>query len=98
MPTDPFINIFFSKESHFDHESEFRVVTYKVKNDSENHFGSNNLLPNESGIIVLIDVDSLIQEIVVSPYAPEWFYGLVLQVNNTYKLSAPVAWSSVKLR
>ena len=98
ISTNYLLESFFTKESHFDHECEYRIITYDVINNGENHFGNANLRKNDEGIVVPINVNELINEIVVSPYAPTWFYKLVLKVKATYGLSAPVSWSEVKLR
>lgn len=98
IPIHQILNSFFTKHPHFEHESEFRVITYNVLRDNEEHFGTNNLVKNSDGIEIPIVANSLIHEIVVSPYAPKWFYDLVLCIKKTYKLNAPVAWSEVKLR
>ena len=98
MSINQLLNSFFTKESHFKHESEFRIITYNVDQNEEAHFGNNNLVKNEHGIIVLIPTESLIKEVLVSPYAPKWFYELVLSIKERYKFSAPVLWSEIKLR
>lgn len=98
ISTENLLNSFFTKESHFIHENEFRIITYNLKRQGEGHFGNSNISKNDVGIDIPVNVSSLIKEIVVSPFAPKWFYHLVLQIKERYDLSVPVRWSEIRLR
>jgi hypothetical protein len=88
----------FTKSVHYNHEQEFRVITYKPISIDEEFFGHDNLNKVGDGFKVNVDTKILINEIVVSPYSPSWFYELVKSICQKYSLSVPVTWSEISLR
>lgn len=55
----------FMKRLSFEYEREFRLVLWQPANPAGD-------VPNFAGRLVDCDLDELIEELVISPYAPEW--------------------------
>lgn len=88
------------KDKCYQHENEFRVLTYKLKNPGSNDIGPDDFCESGcNGHLVRIDSLKLIEEIVISPHAGNWFSELVTQlIQKRYGLSAKVKKSSIYLR
>lgn len=74
---------FWYKRKSFEHEREVRALIRNHEN-------------NGKGISHPVDLDILIENIYVSPYAPEWFADVVRNVTKQYNLSKPVLYSSMR--
>ena len=100
IPLDNMFNSFFYKNIYFDHESELRILHYHVKNEYHGTFYNNNLKPIESsGITLNINPEILIHEIILSPYASDWFSNLVKDLSSKkYNLKIPVKNSVIELK
>ncbi|HEY5799813.1 MAG TPA: hypothetical protein VIT92_06315 [Burkholderiaceae bacterium] len=83
--TNDFANIndaFWRKRKSFEHEREVRAVVRK-------HDGT------ENGLEVSCDVSQLVQRVVVSPRAPEWFTSLVIDICRVYGFRLAVEHSAM---
>lgn len=78
----PVNDAFWFKRKSFDYEKEVRAII-----QSHNK--------GRPGIGMPIDLEILIQNIYVSPYAPTWFYDVVKSVLNAYSLNKPVVYSQL---
>lgn len=76
---------FWYKRKSFEHEREVRALI-------RNH---NN---NGKGVSHPINLDILIENVYVSPYAPEWFAEVVRDVVKRYGLNKPVLYSAMSDR
>lgn len=77
-------NLFVCKSKHYLYEQEVRVILV-----SEAEEADPLSIPNISGFI---------EEILISPFAPDWFYQLVRkQIKETYRLDIPVTRSRIKI-
>ncbi len=92
--------VFFKRPS-FSHEQEFRIVL-RDENlvegyQSPKEHVSSLMEEAEPGRGLKVDVESLIEEIVISPVAPSWLSRLVKEVtrNNCYQLNLPVRDSEI---
>lgn len=73
---------FWYKRKSFEHEKEVRAV---LKNfECENN-----------GIYVPVNVEKLITQIHISPYAPEWFVDVIHSITEKYKISKPILYSEM---
>lgn len=78
------------KRKCFQHEAELRSVAIVQEQP-----GSVKGFLEDGGIYVPVDVDRLVEEIVVSPNAPKWFFSLVDSVAKKYGLAKGIRGSSM---
>jgi len=99
IPIDYVFNPIFYKNNYFEHEKELRLIAYKIADINKELHLPENFSPLENkGIKVNVDYKSVIEEVVVSPYAPEWFYKLIKKISNEkYNLDVPITWSLIEL-
>ncbi len=84
---------FLTKRVQFAHEQEVRAVYSDIPaRDGAIDYSAN---PYEIGTYIDIDVRSLINEIVVAPYAEDWFVDLIGSVSAKYNIDAQVEKSSL---
>ncbi len=76
------------KRRSFEHESEVRAMTQKRPGPDDNNDMSNGVL--HSGTYYSVNVSALIKEVIIAPYANEWFINLVKSVAARYDLMAPI--------
>lgn len=69
------------KRKSFEHEREVRAIAIDYK--------------SENGITIPIDINTLIDCIYISPYAPKWFEEVVRSVVEKFGLSAPIVCSDM---
>lgn len=74
---------FWYKRKSFEHEREVRAIILNHENSGK-------------GISRSVDLDVLIKNVYVSPYAPEWFAEVVRDVVLKYNLKKPVMYSSMR--
>ena len=75
-------NPFWRKRKSFEHEKEVRALIYDRESDSK-------------GKVLPCDLSLLIEEVFVSPSAPQWFVDVVNDVNHKYGLSVEVSPSEL---
>jgi hypothetical protein len=74
---------FWVKRKSFEYENEVRAILHIRKYDG---------LP---GISVPVDIDVLIENIYISPYAPDWFIDVVKSILNKYSVEKEVYKSNM---
>jgi hypothetical protein len=79
---------FCTKRKAFDHEREVRALI----TDEEAGKG------NQTGISVPADLSSLIEMVVLSPYAPPWFADIVKESTGKFGMPLPVHSSGLKAK
>lgn len=52
--------------------------------------------PLEKGRSIAIDINELIDEIIISPYAPEWFFENIKSLLDKYEIVKPVRYSKLR--
>jgi hypothetical protein len=52
----------------------------------------------EDGVFINVDLEEMIDEIVVGPFAPVWFVGLIENLILEYGLKKPVRMSKLRVR
>lgn len=72
------------KRKSFEHEREVRAIAFNYK--------------STTGILVPIDVGTLIDSVYISPYAPKWFEEVIRSVADKYDLAAPIVDSEMSKR
>ena len=107
IPEDDLLSPYLYKRQSFKHEQEVRaIVQYLPSGLGRNELKDSirNIPENEInqwpdicniGLDYDIDLNLLIQEVVVSPFTPEWLLDLVEKVTKRYALEAPVNKSSL---
>lgn len=84
-------NIFYPylhKRKSFKHENEVRaIVLFSQPNKNRTDLSQDI---SDVGEYYKVNISSLVQEVVVAPYAPNWFLELVVSVSKRYGLSTPV--------
>lgn len=99
LPTGNIFNAIMHKHLSFKHEQECRAVVWR--NGGKNWPGP---VPDQvidtypNGLIVPTDLGVLIQKVIVSPSAPEWFSDAVADITSKYGYKFPVESSSLGLR
>jgi hypothetical protein len=73
---------FWRKRKSFEHEREVRAIVHDHKSA-------------ESGKLMNCDLNTLIEEIIVSPTAPPWFVSVLNDVNNKFGLNVTVSQSKL---
>lgn len=88
IPENNSLAPYLHKRKSFEHEHEVRAIIQKIPaSDGKVDFSKDSY---EVGKYYKVDISSLVQEVVVAPYAPEWFFGLVVSIAERYGLEAPV--------
>jgi hypothetical protein len=90
---------FVYKRTSFEFENEVRAVIqdFPMVEDPQAE-GRKTLdlnVPSPPGKLVAVDLNTLIDEIRVSPIAPSWFSDLVVSVCARYEVDKPVTQSSL---
>ena len=81
IPTDNVLYPFFHKRRGFEHEREVRAIVIDFTATTE---------PPEVGAYFEVDLSTLVTEIIVAPYADDWFVELVRSVAAKYGLDTVV--------
>jgi hypothetical protein len=89
---DDWITPFIYKRHSFRHESEVRAIMFPRRRPAC-AVNREDLRP---GVSVEINLDSLIQAVYVSPYAPPWLQTLTSTISERYGLRAPVRASDLR--
>jgi hypothetical protein len=74
FPADNLLYPFFRKRKSFVHEKEFRLMLFDGIQDGDGNYIEAALNKLPEGRSVKVDLDKCIETLVVSPYAPSWFY------------------------
>lgn len=83
------------KHNAYNYEQEIRLI-HQVR--PQNGYKYNwEKEKNPFGKYMKIELESLISEIVVSPYAPKWFFEIIQNLLTTYKLDKPINYSVLKI-
>ena len=85
----PFLN----KRKSFEHEHEVRAMMQEIPSNEHGIDLSQDIC--DVGLYHNVSIPTLVHEVVVSPFAPDWFLALVQSVAARYELLAPVRKSSL---
>lgn len=82
------------KNIHYDYEKEIRLI-FKVPFESGLNYNWSKE-ENEYGKYIDLDIDELIDEVIISPKAPKWFYEVISNLLQTYKIEKKIRYSDLK--
>lgn len=80
------------KQKAYSYENEVRLI-FDVTQPGRVHDWSKEEI--EEGLFIGVDLDKLIDEIIISPYASEWFTKLIVDLTNKYGLKKNVKRSAL---
>lgn len=86
-----FFRSFIHKRKSYSHENEYRAIC-AFDTDKSKSYERNN-----KGLYVPVNLDILIEEIIVSPNSPDWFFELVKEILKVYNISKIVNKSTLDL-
>ncbi|MCY3567314.1 MAG: DUF2971 domain-containing protein [Chloroflexi bacterium] len=93
IPENNVLLPYFHKRREFHHEQEVRAISNQLFNqDGSRSLGAR---AQSLGEYYAVELSTLVQEIVVAPYAPDWFIELVSSVAERYGLGNRVRRSSL---
>lgn len=103
IPDDDLLSPYLHKRRSFEHEREVRGIIQHIpleaspENLSDFLTGETPLWLDicKTGIYYDVDLNILIQEVVIDPYAADWLLDLVSSVAERYGLQAPIARSDI---
>ena len=81
------------KRQSFDHEREVRAIVQIIPLKNDEIDMSHDIC--DIGKYYEVDLSLLIQQVIVAPYAHDWFLELIKSVAARYNLEAPVVKSSL---
>lgn len=91
-PENNSLRIFLYKRKSFEHEREVRVISQSSP-DGSKYYEWENIC--SIGKYYEVDLSILIHEIVIYPFAPDWFLELVKSVSARYNISPPIIRSNL---
>lgn len=86
----PYSNIFRYKVVAYDFEREVRIIHDRLQQNFKKS-------DKQTGVLVKVRLDRLLQSIVVSPSAQPWFIDLVKDVTQRYGITTPVKQSKLAI-
>lgn len=85
---------FIHKPDFYSDEKEIRAIIELQHEAGWIHDWENE--ENENGIYVPVNLDILIDEIIVAPFAPKWYFEIIQSLNKKYDLNKPVRYSALR--
>ncbi len=76
------------KRKSFEHEHEVRAISSRFPNPDNDEISMQLYHDRISGAYYEVDLSLLIQDVIVAPFAQEWFLELVKSVTTRYNLKA----------
>lgn len=95
MPDGNIMYPFIHKQIAYSYEDEVRLI-YRIKTDNN---GKHDWTKEEvfEGVYIKCDLDELIEEIVIGPYSPKWFFNLIQDISNKYGLKKAINKSDLSI-
>ncbi len=87
MPDGNIMLPYIHKQKAYSYEDEVRLI-YETKINGFNHDWSKEEV--KEGIYIKTNLNELIDEIVIGPYSPKWFYELVKDISIKFGLNKPI--------
>lgn len=91
--TTRIMNCFYKSRS-FEFEKELRIALEKLPVDQAGQLNV-ELSAQTNGHYINVDVKTLLEEVIVSPTAPSWFYELIQSVVSKFGLSQSIVKQSI---
>lgn len=92
VPERNMFSAYLTKRKGFEHEREVRALYFKIPSTDKKIDYSSDIC--DIGLYFDVNIATLVKEIVVAPYAEDWFLELVQSVASRYNLKAPVRRSA----
>lgn len=92
IPYNTFLRPFMHKREAFSHEHEVRAITIHTKKGSA---GKNQ---SPLGVSIKLNIARAVDQVWVSPFAPEWFHEVVVAVVKELQpdLGSKISWSNMR--
>lgn len=87
IPDGSFAAQFFRKRRSFEHERELRAMVLQFPRSGDGQRVDFERRPSDAGLLVPVDLNTLVEGIAVAPSAPTWFVDLVRRVVQRYGLN-----------
>jgi hypothetical protein len=87
MPDGNIIFPIIHKQKAYAYEDEVRLI-YETKQDGLEHDWTKEYV--QEGIYIQTDLNELIEEIIIGPYSPIWYYELVKDITIKFGLNKPI--------
>ena len=91
IPEDNVLSPFLHKRKSFEHEREVRAIHILHRDDEISKLRNEEI----GGAYYEVDLSLLIKEVIVAPFAPDWFIELVKSVAALYGLKVSVIKSTL---
>ena len=99
LPTGNAFHAIMHKHLSFKHEQECRAVIWRFgRKDWPGPIPDEIIDTYPDGVTVPVDLNSLVENIIVSPSSPEWFLETVSDLTNRYGYTFPVVRSELGLK
>ena len=101
IPKSDTFSPFLHKKTCYQHESELRAVVWDLEQIDRSHVnapGNRTVTlknPDLTGILVKSDIESLVEELYISPRAEKWFHDLVRSVAEKYGFKFAIKQSDI---
>jgi len=82
------------KRISFEHEKELRAIVIKQFIIRKDEIWT-PYYPIENGMYIPVELKTMIENVYVSPYSPEWYYDTVISVLSKYSLHKDVIYSKL---
>jgi hypothetical protein len=92
-PMENPLDVFIRKRCLYQYENEIRCC-YVLPRDKGNDFEWEEQ-DTYNGVFISVDLNTLIERIYISPYAPKWYRDLVARTNEVFKIEKEIRHSSV---
>lgn len=93
VPFGNILSYFMHKRKSFEHERELRALIWIMSMaDGKPEWGE---AQGQSGIEIPVTLTELVEQVVISPDAPEWFLDLVVRIVERYGIQLTVLQSSL---
>lgn len=93
IPESNLFYLYLHKRKSFEHEKEIRAIVMEIPTNEHGIDWARDIC--DIGKYYEIDLPLLIQEVVVAPFAPDWFLELVKSVTVHYNFEFPVVKSAL---
>jgi hypothetical protein len=98
VPFDNMFNYFLHKRKSFEHERELRALIWTMERSTVEGKAEWKVSSEQPGIEVPVDLTQLVEQVVIAPEAPGWFFDLVVEVVKRYGFELEVRQSSLSAK
>lgn len=81
------------KNKAYSYEDELRLIYSITPPEGWDHDWTNEEVPE--GVYIPVNLNTLIEEIILSPYSPSWFHKLIQDILSRYNINKPLRKSTL---